>query len=565
MEEKKIQYSYHTFLYPFRWSNCSREVFEENIKKNGWQENDMVTTDNRLRSVVVDIDEDILQQRLDYQAYQYFNPATRNALFRGDGQIVHNYVLEKEKVHNKSNYIINAKNKTYELNINNISLKLFNTDVGILVLETEYWIEDKEISIYQARKDVLAINEYGRRLYPEYLPAKLKIGEGKKVESDFLESNICASYIAIKIGDTVIKENIQEKAEKHLKGETGESYLENPRQPFTIINQLLFGEETSNNMDIIPAIDDRMFVCCCILDEKWGKHFTDNKDRAKCNAQDGLWNFMNDWKTGLELYGLINIDAGTVSCQNRVMLNHYFEEQLYLRWVEFGTIHAVTNHSMFCITSKFVEDSVVNPFLVLYVQMCCLVLAQRASLIAFDSEITRTIATSVEQGRKRKSERLYAQKVRREKLIDLERKFTLFQGELLIAEITSQIQGIELYKKLRDMLFIDKLHDNIQVQVRNLFEIAEAEQQESDSKIEKALSVLAILAVASFCTDFYDFVNKGNGDSYVKEIWIGTIIVLLLIVVLSGLVPVIIDGIGIRCYGFVQWLRRLYQKWNKRK
>ena len=119
-------------------------------------------------------------------------------------------------------------------------------------------------------------------------------------------------------------------------------------------------------------------------------------EEKKFSMQNKQPMFLDNWDVGTELYALTNIDYKDSSCQNRVMLNQYFEDQLYLRWTEIGysTIYSVTNHSMICLTGdrKYVTAPVVNPFLIEYIQLCILVLAQRASLIAFDSRITEAIS-----------------------------------------------------------------------------------------------------------------------------------------------------------------------------
>ena len=75
----------------------------------------------------------------------------------------------------------------------------------------------------------------------------------------------------------------------------------------------------------------------------------------------------------------------------------------------------------------------------------------------------------------------------------------------MLQEVTSQIQGIELYAKLQKMLFVDKLEANIQRQLNNLYEIAEAkqaeEQENKQSRFEAVLGILGILGLVSVATD----------------------------------------------------------------
>lgn len=538
MSEKGQIYSYHTFLYPFVWDNggrTEREDFEQNLRGD-WVEDNMITKDNQLSSVVAPqpwIDEQ--QNRLDYQTFQYFNSAARKALFRSDGSIVHGWLYRPAEIHNKGKYIIEAKGKKYELNINHIKLQLFNTGVGILRFELEYSFP--EGGIEQARRDIRAINEYGRRIYPEFLPSEI---DGTK-DNSFLKSNLCASVITLDFGNgTVFCEQIESRANAHIHIDSGKiksierSYLNSPMQNDSFVTRLLLNKNDS--LKIIPAVDDRMFVCCCIDDPDYVNHFLGYpawpSGAYSMRRQRADWQFKTDWETGKELYALINIDAGDSSCQNRRMLDQYFEEQLYLRWLEYGTIHAVTNHSMLCMTSRAVQGSVIYPFLIEYIPMCELVLAQRASLIAFDARITDAIASS--------SNREGMKKEELEQLIELQKKFTIFQGELLLAEVTPQIQGIELYEKLQEMLFIQKLHDNIQDQMKNLFELAEVEQASRQGTVEKAFMLIALLSVGSAWQDLYDFFGNIFPDNKINVSFMNMTIPLLWLIICFGVIVLVV-------------------------
>lgn len=519
MSEKRV-YSYHTFLYPFLWDKSGTEKIESFAVKlrEGWEEDDMIR-DNQLTAVtkprewIQDPAKRAEEQRLDYQTFQYFNAAARKALFRADGDIVHSFSYRPAQIHEKAKYRIFHRDLTvrsapYELDVNYIRLKLFNTGVGILAFELEYPMP--EGGCEAARQDIRAINEFGRRIYPEFLP---------KCETSYgsFDFNLCASKIELQIGEECLREPIRERAESHLGTKEKippRSYLRDPQQKDNFIRRLLFPADSK--AEIIPAVDDRMFVCCCIADAEYTERFlsgpipnqekkpTDEakkeepKDTGEAKKeekkdteenqpeQERRWNFLTDWKTGDELYALTNIDLTDGSCQNREMLDRYFEEQLYLRWANWGTIHAVTNHSMFCLTGEpmYVQDSVINPFLVLYVQMAILVLAQRASLIAFDAKITNCVSGA------QSSETELSGSMLRE-LIDLSEAFAIFQGEIMIQEVTSQIQGIELYERLQKMLFVERLEANIQRQMRNLYEIAQTRQAEQQRKHDEEMKRLA--------------------------------------------------------------------------
>lgn len=569
-QRKKDIYSYHTFQYAFLWDNKGKVTLDKFYKqfcpeKNdsdtvGWHEDNIIS--KQKLTPVKELVNHQTNLHEEYRAFQYFNEATRKALFRADENIVRNYVLRLEKPDPNMEYIYRLKCCTrspvlskdtqvtediidqYDLIINAIRLKVFNTGVAILIFELMYPLP--ESGKEQARKDILTINEYGRRLFPEFI-------------TDKREKFLCADSIEILCAGSnrsIAKDDFwkyfstsDENNEVH--------YVKNPIYLPEIIRKLLQYEnrdftvtsdyEKADNKStfyIQPALDDRMFVCCCVIDADYTNSFIDNTNYGRQNPE---WKFMTNYDTARELYAVTNIDGDTdSSCQNRMMLNQYFEKQLYLRWIEYGTIHAVTNHSMVCLTGDLtyidsdtdieketgVLYTVVYPFLTLYTQMCTLVLAQRASLISFDAKITNAVAAM-------KQDTEEADKDRLNEVLKLSQEFAVFQGEILLAEITSQIQGIEIYEKLQTMLFVDKLEKNIQNQLNNLFEIAESiqariqrryddalkEQQEQQERREKkfdlaltkfgaVFTAISIISIFSGFADFHQFFGISDNPEY---------------------------------------------------
>jgi hypothetical protein len=276
MSDRQV-YSYHTFLYPFLWDNggaVKMDAFRKMLRE-GWEQNDMIEK-GKLTSVEkpkawLEGSAPSEEQRLDYQTFQYFNAAARKALFGADGDIVHNYTYRPAETHEKAKYRIFHRDLTvrsapYELDVNYIRLKLFNTGVGILAFELEYPMP--EGGCEAARQDVRAINEFGRRIYPEFLP------KDKKGDGSFSSSGLCASGIELQIGTECLKDPIQERAEAHLNSKDripAQSYLRDPLRKNNFIRQLLF--EDGSTTTVVPAVDDRMFVCCCIADSEYADHF----------------------------------------------------------------------------------------------------------------------------------------------------------------------------------------------------------------------------------------------------------------------------------------------------
>ena len=510
--ERKTPYSYHTFLYPFLWDNggqIKRKTFIKALPK-GWKHDpvltELVTSSDGKKTQVY--------SREGYSIYQYFNEAARRALFpqpetESKKQPVVECLLYEPLFHEGTYNIYkrsdekDAQEPNWILNINAIRLKIFNTGVAVMVFELKYMTDSTTV---KALNDVMMINEYGRRLFPPYLPR-----EGA--------DSLCADKIVIRGKDLVIEDNFKGRIE-HEADE--EDYTINPNLMPNLIKQLL-GEkvtdqrETKKKIFIEPAIDDRMFVCCCVSDGNCVDRFLGYRtyvededkeavDTAKIRRQEGKWAYLEDWALGQELYALMNIDAGagSSSCASRKDLDMYLEEQLYTRWIEYGTLYGVTNHSLICLTGdgdiQAVVDTVITPFLTEYTQMAILILAQRASLISFEKEISKLAASD---------SRLIFGRKRRKRLVQQQKCFAIFQGEILLAEVTAQIQGIEIYEKLKKFLFITEMKGNIESQTDNLFEIEEAIQRDCLSFIGLFLSAIGvILTVTSVFLAIINFLKK---------------------------------------------------------
>lgn len=464
---EKMPFSYHTFLFPFLWDNdghISREAFLKALP-DGWKKDAIVreNADGENKPAAL--------SREGYATYQYFSAAARKALFLENEKESIVDCRFYEPLDHAGQYIISKAGREYALDINGVRLKVFNTGVAVMAFELEY---RTKLPSEKALENVMMINEYGRRLYPPFLPQ----------DSRFL---LCADKLVISAGELRIEDSFLDRTRSSSADVCDCDYAKNPHLMPGIVTSLL-GDSMSSEpgaegkLYIEPAIDDRMFVCCCVADGAVTDHFLGysayvpdddaaGQKEARLRRQAGEWAFRTDYELGRELYALLNIDdsRGNSSCNSRKDLDRYFDEQLYTRWMEYGTLFGVTNHSLLCLTGKheFVAASVINPFLTLYTQMCILVLAQRASLISFDKQVSRVAATKLRMPWERES------------LVRLQKDFSEFQSELLPAEITPQIQGIELYARLQSMLFVPQLEANIENRMKNLFELVQASQGET--------------------------------------------------------------------------------------
>lgn len=210
--------SSHIFVFPFRWdvvkdeacfdtcidSRLNTEKFIKYLKDNNQWEED-INISNIVENKEVEND-------LDYNTYAYFYDNVRKAIYGNPNSIKKNKNISVDlknskyyagKLFNKkiSNTIVrclNYKNidansiyeihvekkddkgtivfdEHYKLKIKSIKLKVYDTGVATL----SYFLNNYE---WKNKEDILRINDYGRRIYPQHIPLDT-------VRSNFLAKN----------------------------------------------------------------------------------------------------------------------------------------------------------------------------------------------------------------------------------------------------------------------------------------------------------------------------------------------------------------------------------------
>ena len=449
MADTKRPFSYHTFMFPFLFDNYKIKSFKKKLNSN-WKE---------------ELYSDKLEQfsDVDYNTIHYFNTAAQSIIYTKSQKspVVSNYIFDlgagidenwldsKKGIDNKAKYVIEKGDVKHALSINAIRLKLFNTGIGILIFELENYSSGKE-------KDILWINDFGRRIYMPFC------ANGK--------CSICADRVVLKFGDKYLTEDgiIPEKFKK-----SDDTVFAQP------IVYLLGG----NGFE--PVIDDRMFVACYYKNAELIKHATEwDNGEYRCFS-DALNKKTND-KTNVSqlIYQFICVDGDGSTCHDRNMIYKYLKEHIYSRWLEnydesgniSGTLTGITEYSMVTISSND-EDFLTIPFLTQYVEMMLIVLAQRASLLLFERLTFENIG-------------------KKHDFINLHKKYNEFQGNLLLNELTSQQQGIELYNMLRANLFVNDRVADIENHIEKLSMQKSADIESKENLILFIIAVLGIIQAA---------------------------------------------------------------------
>ena len=532
MDKKEI-YSYHSFMFPFRFDfleNGMKDKTEFEIYKEEPIEKrvDVKKLFDKLQKshwMYKKFTIDISENYNFYNEFVYFYDYVRSAIYNlkkefDDSEI--SYFFEIETENNKEKKIgefsIYSKKGVFNLDIVSISLRIFTTGVGILSIE----LENRK---YFNFDDILLINDYGRRIYPPFLSSMENPLKGVKDE-------VLPDKITVKIGDKIDE---TENFDKLLKDVRLNQDIKVSDYVLKLLDMNIFtqNKKDKNKFYIQPILDDRMFVLCW-----YGNDVLSHK--LKTND---FYNKSDGW------YKYIFIDSEFPTVQNDTMKKFLLNGSTYKRWSKYGTFYGVSRYSFVCLTdrSSFSKQKILMHMKTMYYQMTVLLLALRASILRFSDEIAALVDESKGSFDYKKLKKLYE-------------KYLTFYNRLYFKEISSQDQGIELYDMAKSQMRIDEHINKLDNKFTKLFEFANMKLESDRNDRLEILSILgfvflppALLAsiygmnIFSFNQGWYELcigivsltISGGLGFYFVKffnkKVKFLIFFLLLLLVIITGL------------------------------
>lgn len=496
--EKKQQtalkpYSYHTFLFPFILEGKDgTPLDQEQITAyigEPWKE-----VDYKEKSSMKILGESAFYNF--YRTQMYFHEPVNNAVL--GNKVVKNYVYDPVKIHNKAFYCIdkqeNSKQLHYELGINNIWLKIYNTGVGVLIFECENTRQDQ-----RNLTAVKNINQYGRRITSPFLPLE---DNGRQLCADRIGlewnngSGVQVQWHEMRFWEVFLyRKEIRYEEQKNLYNCIAGFVLDLLQEGFRDEIQLVTNQTRADKRHwfIYPALDDRMYVACIIKN----RDFLEKVKKQKIvEGKNGEFHFRQSsdekadeqHRTLKSLYELVYIDEeGEASCPTKRMMIELMNKQVYDRWLEDGTCYACSHHSFICLTreDENLELPVIIPFLELYVQMAILCLAQRSSIILFQKRAALFTEKMAGQGYDLNRRNTM-------KLLNLQESYIAFQNQLQFFEVTAEEQGIELYDMLCESLYIEKEKKMLEDQINMAYQATTINQ---GIKFNQGALVISLLAI----------------------------------------------------------------------
>lgn len=375
MENKKKLISSHIFILPFKIRGVDKKNREKEILKNfeDWE--------NSLND--------------DKEIQNYLNKYAKDALFSYGNDENDKYVKEKNYKNLKNGiYRIEYKGKEYNLEIENIKIKFFDTNIGTL----SFILNNNQ---YEELEDILLINNQGRKIYKAYSAedcSNVTIFNSEGLER--AKQNI--GYAEI----------VYEKKEEKLKND--------------IISYFL-------NLDKIePILDDRMFVMSHYL--------------YSSNEKNILNDMINNWENSENWYKYVFMDLmNSLTCHDEEMMRELLRTSTYRRWRKSNTLFGISGYSLVLLTDDggFPKNVLNDHMKKHYFQIVSMVIAQKATIISLNETINNLLL-SEETGKKKEYEEylLYLSKMHFKEITQQEQGMELYnmcQEKMKIKEVTEEM------------------------------------------------------------------------------------------------------------------------------
>jgi hypothetical protein len=490
--------SSHIFMFPFRFdrhdapegfssefdfyrnkdihTRISIEKLHSKLTENGWEyEPFKIETETEVNPLL-------------YNEYAYFYDYVREVLYNKEQfspDAISNFYRKKSIEEGK--FILSIREKegfpasTYELFIDGITLRVFSTGVAILSIELLN-------HNYTNQNDIFRINDYGRRIYPQYIGSdcshttkgsflaesiSIEDSKGREVAYDKFDYD---TYEEIRIGD-----HIMQVLGTDVFTQCKCSHSERCKNP----HRKKCDKSLEGLFYIQPSLDDRMYV------HGWygSDHFSQKlkSDSGRKNKKEKMpYLYSDDW------YKFIFVDNGSTTVQNAKMKKNLLKQATYDRWSGYGTLYGISRYSFMQLTDQgWMATNVLYPHMItMYFQMSTMLLANRTSILRFSDEVAAIASLSTPKEEKR--------------LHELYGRYLEFFDRLYFKEVTHQDQGIELYdiglKQMRIPEHIDKL-DGKFVKLNN-FANLKAQNRESDALNGLNLIVTALGVSGLFISIF---------------------------------------------------------------
>ncbi|KGN96601.1 hypothetical protein HQ39_00645 [Porphyromonas sp. COT-108 OH2963] len=523
------KHSRHIFIFPFQWDYIDHPSGKK--KNTSYGKRTDLDAFDRLFTKVSPLKRRYFEIGLSaehYSEYVYFHPFARKALYgTKENRSIYFYELEVDGGRYCIDINTGSLSVTYELRLESVSLHAFNTGVGVISFSL---YNDK----YVEEEDILRINDFGRRLYPQFMASDDRL----KAKTTFLANSISGS-----IGDMSFYDDFSQFEQPinhtdiflppdHIRqvfGYKPTDKLGDDRCKFVFRNS----DEETGRIRISPVMDDRMYFLSCFYSRELAESLKESERNfsREEKIQGGLC-FLPEMGYAYEVgkkrdfwYRYLFGDGlfkGVAS--DRLQLEE-IKRCSYERWIEAGTLIGITRDSA---VYTIGWDVIEGHFMSMYYQMAILCLVQRASVLRFSGEISY-LTSQIRRGKRKAGSNIK----------ELYENYIRFLNELYFREVTSQIQGMEMYEMFQKNMNIERDTKALEGEMTELFGYLDIDEQ---SKLNRIANLYLPLGLLTGVLGINTFAKGGifseflGSDLYIQ--WHAGDIVTLLVMALCLFVPI---------------------------
>ncbi len=396
-----------------------------------------------------------------YSEYTYFYNYVRKVLYNEEKEEDETAISRYfEHIEGENGYYkITVSGRTYCLKLDGIALRHFKNGVGILSFHLKN-------DTYELFDDILKINDFGRRIYPQYLGDNL-------VETT--KKNLLACELALHFGGDIMREDFKKYEDPQTIAEPPvhqlpEFVTELLKEAYGVTT--LLEEADGEKISFNPIVDDRMYVICHYLNDCISEKLTDYDEKKNSYAYESS----QDW------HRFVFVDGGDSTCQNRHMLKDLLAKATYPRWSDYSTLFGVTRYSLMLLTKNdwFAQNILNLHIRTLYYQMATLLLAYRAMILEFSDRVSGILKEKKDNERKKRAEALFEE-------------YLEFVNRIYFKEITAQEQGIELFDMARSQMRLDDFLKELDHDIAELHDFIQLKIE--DARNEQAMTLNKIAAI----------------------------------------------------------------------
>ena len=492
----KYNQALHIFSFPFTWRCAKKDASIDKrfkfktmckaLKDCNWSEDEDIKYDEGK----------LFSKDTEYNTYSYYYPCVRKSIFNSSNKNKSDKTVVsfiKNDLSGDAKYIIKCTNdnneKEFKLDLIKITLKVYITGVGIL----SYFTRSTNVS----DEDINIINEFGRRVYPQF------ISEG----TNFPKNKFLADEITLILNKekkiiepfNLLDKNTSESIYKNKGTIIGNHVLKILGKNF-VSGSIIENYKKNKNIVISPIIDDRMFVACYLFDESIYPKINNDNTKDTADKQEQKIDVSKIYENE-KIYKYVFLEP-SLSCQNDEMLNEILRNNLYTRWVKKGTMYGFSEYSFVAIIDRdkseklnyFTDVMFPTHFSTLYHEMICLCLMQYASIISFEEEITRISCGGYKDIDVR----------------EVSERFSKFNAALYFRQVTAQEQGREMYDIIQRIMNIKTNLNELKKDIDDLQKIASLKVGKFTSTALAALTVLGGLFIKPRFVISYLGINEIN-------------------------------------------------------